>query len=85
MDAETWNEQIRQRNAANTRGTRMGELYAALGPLAALAAELGAEGVATQLREIEAHTFLLAMQAQNHAGNLMRALEEARAAGEEPA
>jgi hypothetical protein len=85
MDAETWNDKVHQMNAASIRSARMGELSTILGRSAALAAELGVEAVAAQLRQLEADTFHMAALGQSHAGDLMTELEEARDAGEEPA
>ena len=60
MDAETWNETIRQMRDADQRSQRMMALSTALAPLAAEARALGADQLAAQLDQIRTDTFHLA-------------------------
>jgi hypothetical protein len=85
MDAETWNEKLRQMREASERSQRMLLLHDALGQLVTEATDLGASSVAERLHVLHAETFHLAALAQNHASDLETELEAVRDAGEEPA
>jgi hypothetical protein len=84
MDAETWNEKLRQMRAADERSSRLMEAHQAIERARAIVEALGLEAMARQLDEPYGESFSLAAQTQSYAADLYTELEAAHDAGEVP-